>query len=78
MPIAAVQNRFHPGNRGGAEAHAVTPEQVALAWLLACSPVIRLIPGTSRVRHLEENLGAVGLTLTGAECEVLTSLAGRP
>jgi len=40
-----------------------TPSQVALAWLLARSPVILPIPGTSRVKHLEENVAAAGLKI---------------
>ncbi|GAA1819924.1 oxidoreductase [Planosporangium flavigriseum] len=44
--------------------HGATPTQVALAWLLARSPVMLPIPGTSRVAHLEENLAAGGLKLT--------------
>jgi hypothetical protein len=40
-----------------------TPMQVALAWLLQRSPNILLIPGTSSVAHLHENLAAVSLTL---------------
>ncbi|WP_156680632.1 aldo/keto reductase family oxidoreductase [Sphingomonas profundi] len=40
-----------------------TPMQVALAWLLRRSPNILLIPGTSSVAHLEENLAAASLTL---------------
>ena len=40
-----------------------TPAQVALAWLLARSPSILLIPGTSSVAHLEENLAAGALVL---------------
>ena len=40
-----------------------TPSQVALAWLLARSPVILPIPGTSSVSHLEENVGAAGLSM---------------
>ena len=40
-----------------------TPSQVALAWLLARSPVILPIPGTSRVEHLEENVVAAGLKI---------------
>jgi pyridoxine 4-dehydrogenase len=38
-----------------------TPSQVALAWLLAKSPVMLPIPGTSKVNHLEENVAAAGL-----------------
>ena len=41
----------------------VTPSQVALAWLLARSPVILPIPGTSKVEHLEENVAAVELKI---------------
>jgi len=40
-----------------------TPSQVALAWLLARSPVLLPIPGTSRVKHLEENVAAAGLKI---------------
>jgi pyridoxine 4-dehydrogenase len=40
-----------------------TPMQVALAWLLRRAPNILLIPGTSSVAHLEENLAAAGLSL---------------
>ncbi len=40
-----------------------TPTQVALAWLLARSPVMLPIPGTSSVRHLEENLAAADLNI---------------
>ncbi|MES2124897.1 MAG: aldo/keto reductase [Gemmatimonadota bacterium] len=41
-----------------------TPAQLALAWLLAQRPWIVPIPGTTRLHRLEENLGAVGITLT--------------
>jgi pyridoxine 4-dehydrogenase len=47
------------------------PAQVALAWLLAKSPVMLPIPGTSMVRHLEENVEAARLTLTPADMEEL-------
>jgi len=40
-----------------------TPAQVALAWLLAKSPVMLPIPGTSSVAHLEENMGAASVRL---------------
>jgi pyridoxine 4-dehydrogenase len=42
---------------------AVTRTQVALAWLLAKSPIMLPIPGTSSVAHLEENVEAAGLRL---------------
>ena len=41
----------------------VSPSQVALAWLLARSPVILPIPGTSKVEHLEENVAAADLKI---------------
>jgi pyridoxine 4-dehydrogenase len=40
-----------------------SPSQVALAWLLARSPVMLPIPGTSKVEHLEENVAAVELKI---------------
>ncbi|HEY1557718.1 MAG TPA: aldo/keto reductase [Kofleriaceae bacterium] len=43
-----------------------TPAQLAIAWLLARSPVMLPIPGTSQVTHLEENLGAVHVALDAA------------
>jgi hypothetical protein len=46
-----------------AEAGA-TPVQVGLAWLLARDPSVLLIPGTSSLEHLEENLGAAEVSLS--------------
>ncbi len=46
-----------------ARRHNCTPAQLALAWLLARSKVMLPIPGTSKVAHLEENLGAVHVAL---------------
>ena len=53
-----------------------TPMQVALAWLLARSPNILLIPGTSSVAHLEENLAAAELTLAAGDLEELDAIGG--
>ncbi len=50
-----------------AAAHDATPAQVALAWLLARSPVMLPIPGTSSVKHLEENVEAAGIALSADE-----------
>ena len=47
--------------------HDATPAQIALAWLLARSPVMLPIPGTSSVEHLEENLAATGIQLSADE-----------
>jgi pyridoxine 4-dehydrogenase len=40
-----------------------TPAQIALAWLLSVQPNVLLIPGTSSVRHLEENMAVSGIEL---------------
>jgi aryl-alcohol dehydrogenase-like predicted oxidoreductase len=55
-----------------------TPMQVALAWLLARSPNILLIPGTSSVAHLEENLAAAELVLEPADLEELDRIGRSP
>jgi aryl-alcohol dehydrogenase-like predicted oxidoreductase len=52
-----------------------TPTQVALAWLLAHSPVILPIPGTARIDHLEENLAAELLELSPDHRERLDRLS---
>ncbi len=53
----------------------VTPMQVALAWLLHRSPNILLIPGTSSVAHLRENLAAGQLTLSPETLKELETIA---
>ena len=53
---------------------AATPMQVALAWLLQRSANILLIPGTSSLQHLEENLAAATLTLPAAAHSTLDNL----
>jgi pyridoxine 4-dehydrogenase len=50
-----------------AAAHGATARQVVLAWLLARSPVMVPIPGTSSVAHLEENVAAVTVSLSREE-----------
>ena len=52
-----------------------TPMQVALAWLLQRSPNILLIPGTSSINHLRENLGAATLGLPAATIAELNAIA---
>jgi pyridoxine 4-dehydrogenase len=47
-----------------ASRHGATVNQIALAWLLALSPVMIAIPGTGSVAHLEENVAAGGVVLT--------------
>lgn len=50
---------------------SATPSQVALAWVLRRSPVMLPIPGTGKVRHLEENVAAAGLTLSDGDFRAL-------
>jgi pyridoxine 4-dehydrogenase len=52
-----------------AQQHDATPGQIALAWLLARSPVMLPIPGTSSVEHLEENVAATQIELSPEEVE---------
>jgi len=52
-----------------------TPSQVALAWLLARSPVMLPIPGTSRVEHLEENVAAAELKIDANKMRELDGMA---
>jgi aryl-alcohol dehydrogenase-like predicted oxidoreductase len=59
-----------------ARARGATQSQIALAWLLKRSPVMLPIPGTSRVAHLEENVGAADIALTDEEFATLAQ-AGR-
>ncbi|MFL5825751.1 MAG: aldo/keto reductase, partial [Thermoleophilaceae bacterium] len=60
-----------PAIAGTAQKHGATPSQVALAWLLRRDEHILLIPGTSSVAHLEENLGAIDVELDDADMATL-------
>jgi pyridoxine 4-dehydrogenase len=55
-----------------------TPLQIALAWLLKRSKVILPIPGTSSVKHLEENIAAAGLELRLAAYDKLSAVSHPP
>jgi pyridoxine 4-dehydrogenase len=58
-----------------AETHGVSPTQIALAWLLRRSPIMLPIPGTSSIAHLEQNVAAASLALTGEEFEELSGVS---
>jgi pyridoxine 4-dehydrogenase len=58
-----------------ARRHDATPGQLALAWLLARSPVMLPIPGTGSVEHLEENMKAESIELAPDELERLAQAA---
>lgn len=54
----------------------VTPAQIALGWLLAQKPFIAPIPGTSKLHRLQENVGAINVSLTNNElAQINTALA---
>jgi pyridoxine 4-dehydrogenase len=54
-----------------AHKHTASPSQIALAWILKRSPVMLPIPGTGKVKHLEENVQAVMRTLSDDEFDAL-------
>ena len=58
-----------------AERKGAPPSQVALAWLLAQKPWIVPIPGTTKLKRLEENLGAVTVELTESDLKQIDELA---
>jgi pyridoxine 4-dehydrogenase len=59
-----------------AKKHGAAPSQIALAWVLKRSSVMLPIPGTSKVKHLEENVAAAGISLSDAEFAALDA-AGK-
>jgi pyridoxine 4-dehydrogenase len=77
FPLAAgrLTGAGSPINRV-AERLKATPSQLALAWLLARSPVILPIPGTSSVKHLEENVAAASLKLDLNALQELGEMVG--
>ncbi len=78
VPVAAGKL----ANSGGlldkaAKQHGATVSQLALAWLLHHSPVMLPIPGTSSVKHLEENAAAAGVQLSDAEWASIEAAAAK-
>src|SRR5262249_43594684 len=71
--------RDKPGLAAIAGEHGASPAQIALAWLLARSPVILPIPGTSSVQHLEENWDARRIALSAEEMAAIAGFgSARP
>jgi pyridoxine 4-dehydrogenase len=75
-----------PTDTGGPEAvrrvlqpiasrHGATISQIALAWLLARSPAIMPVPGTTSIAHLRENLAAQDIELSGEDIQSINSIA---
>jgi pyridoxine 4-dehydrogenase len=81
MPFGSVGSIERPPTPAEAEVsaiaavHGVSSQQVAVAWLLAHSPVMVPIPGTSKITHAEDNIDAAWLHLTAEEMARLDSLA---
>ena len=61
---------------GAAAAHDVSPQQVALAWLLSLGPTVIPIPGSSRPETITDSLRAAELELTEAELRAISAAAG--
>ena len=76
FPVAAGK-LAHPGGKldSAAKAHGATVSQLSLAWLLHHSPVMLPIPGTSSVKHLEENVAAAGVDLSAREWKEIEDAA---
>jgi aryl-alcohol dehydrogenase-like predicted oxidoreductase len=79
FPLGSAFNADNPvlGNPAVKQAAADlgrTPAQIALAWTLAIAPNVLLIPGTSSVAHLEENLAVAGIELPE---DVVTAISAR-
>jgi len=67
FPLASGPEKMASKINEVAARHNATTAQIALAWLLKRSPNILLIPGTSSVQHLEENMKAADIELTDEE-----------
>jgi aryl-alcohol dehydrogenase-like predicted oxidoreductase len=82
VPFFPLGSAFSPSNpvlgaaavKQTAERTGATPAQVALAWLLALAPHILLIPGTSSLTHLEENLAVADIHLDSESMTALNSV----
>ncbi len=73
FPLAAgTVGKHKPALTAIAARHGASPSQIALAWLLARSPVILPIPGTSSLAHLEENWEARRIALSPQEMEAIS------
>jgi pyridoxine 4-dehydrogenase len=68
----------HPVIHSVAARHGATVFQIALAWLLEHSPAMLVIPGTSSVEHLEENVAAAEIRLSKKDLKELEEIAPKP
>jgi pyridoxine 4-dehydrogenase len=83
VPFFSLRSPFAPPDQvlghevvqGAAARLGRSPAQIALAWALSVAPNVLLIPGTSSVEHLEENLAVADIELDGETCERLNAIA---
>ncbi len=71
FPVGGFQPLLAAHLQAVATRHGVSVPQIALAWLLARSPSILLIPGTSDPAHLEQNIAAANLRLTDEDLALI-------
>ncbi|KAJ1885036.1 hypothetical protein LPJ81_006974, partial [Coemansia sp. IMI 209127] len=69
--------RFVDAFEDVAKKHNATPGQLALAWLLKQEPNLIAIPGTKKIKYLEENVGAGQIELSDAEFKELRTLVDQ-
>ncbi|SFV36947.1 Predicted oxidoreductase [Devosia crocina] len=67
----------HEKARAIMDKHGASGSQIALAWLLKRSPVVLPIPGTGKVRHLEDNVAAAAFALSDEDFATLDAIAKR-
>ena len=71
FPLGGNGSPKHDAIERIAKTHGTTPSQIALAWLLAKSPAMLPIPGTSSIAHFDENIAAAEIVLTKDELAAL-------
>lgn len=79
-PLGGIRNAGDVGQRHStfqdvADAHVVSPQQIALAWELSLAPVVIPIPGASRPESIQDSVRAAELTLTDDELAALSPLS---
>jgi aryl-alcohol dehydrogenase-like predicted oxidoreductase len=80
-PLGGISRASGLGDRFAAfrevaEAHGVSPQQVCIAWMLATSPVVVPIPGSSRPETIRDTVRAADLALTPEELARLDAAVG--
>jgi aryl-alcohol dehydrogenase-like predicted oxidoreductase len=79
-PLGGIGRADAPGGvdpvRAAAEAHGVSPQQVALAWLLSLGPTVIPIPGSTRPETITDSLQAAALELSDEELRSISAAVG--